>query len=235
VITSVARGPRVHLAAGGALFACVTALLAACSGSSGSSTAAGHPAASASSAPASSAPASTAPATPARSAPATLPATLPATGAASPPAGVAGAWSGTGALCPDLGVKLGLGQGTPGTTYQVIEFVNHGPAPCIMSGYPGVNLAGGTPVAPIGLPAMQGQIAAAKTIVLASNGTANALLQISNAHTYDTARCGPVQAQYLIVYRPDGAAPVRVAFGAMACSKRVQMLQISAIMLGTGG
>jgi Domain of unknown function (DUF4232) len=79
---------------------------------------------------------------------------------------VAGAWSGTGALCPDLAVKLGLGQATPDTTYQVIEFVNYGSATCIMSGYPGVNLAGGTPVAPIGLPAAQGPAVVAKVVIL---------------------------------------------------------------------
>jgi Domain of unknown function (DUF4232) len=224
--------------AGAALLACVTVLLTACTGSSGSSTAASRPSASASSAPASTAPASTAPAstagTPASSVPATAPAS-PASGATSPPAAVAGAWSGTGAPCPDLQVKLGLAQATPNTTYQVIEFVNHGSGTCIMSGYPGVNLAGGTPVAPIGLPAAQGPASAAKVVILPPGGAANALLLITNAHTYSTATCGPVQARYLIVYRPHQAAPVEVAFGATACSQPVRMLQINAMSPGTGG
>ncbi len=218
--------------AGAVLLACVTALLTACTGSSGSSTAASRPSASASSAPVSSGPASSAAATPAT--PATRAGSAPATGTATP-AGVAAAWSGTGALCPDLQVKLGLAQATSGTTYQVIEFVNHGPVACIMSGYPGVNLAGGMPVALIGLPAAQGPVSAARLVTLPPGQAGNALLQITNAHTYATARCGPVQAQYLIVYRPNRAAPVTLAFGATACSQPVRMLQISAIALGTGG
>jgi hypothetical protein len=224
--------------AGAVLVACVTMLLTACTGSSGSSAAASRPSGSASSAPASSAAASRAaatPATPASSAPGTGPATGPATGASRPPAGVAAAWSGTGALCPDLQVKLGLAQATSDTTYQVIEFVNHGSVACIMSGYPGVNRAGGTPAAPIGLPAAQGPASAARPVTLPPGEAGNALLQITNAHTYATARCGPVQAQDLIVYRPNRAAPVTLPFGATACSQPVRMLQISAIVLGTGG
>jgi len=152
----------------------------------------------------------------------------------SPGAGAAGAWSGTG-VCPDLQVKLGLAQGTSKTTYQVIQFVNHGSVACVVDGYPGVNLAGGTPAAPIGLPAAHTGSPAAKEVTLQPGGVGNALLQITNARMYPAATCGPVQAQYLIVYRPNRAAPVKVAYGTTACSKPVRMLQISAISLGTGG
>jgi hypothetical protein len=224
VITSVARW---------VLLASVAVLLTACTGSSGSSAASGSPATSASSVPANSIPASSIPAgsasTPAGSA------STPAPPASSSAVSVAGAWSGTGALCPNLQVKLGLAQGTSNTTYQVIEFVNHGSVACIMSGYPGVNLAGGTPTAPIGLPAAHTASPAARPVTLQPGGAGNALLQITDARTYATAKCGPVQAQYLIVYRPNNAAPVKLAYGTTACSKPVRMLQISAISLGTGG
>jgi Domain of unknown function (DUF4232) len=225
VITSVARW---------VLLASVTALLTACTGSSGSPAASGSPATSASSAsptPAGSAPASSAASGSAPSTPAP-PSTPPVT---SPAAAVAGAWSGTGALCPDLQVKLGLAQGTSNTTYQVIDFVNHGSVACIMSGYPGVNLAGGTPAAPIGLPAAHTEFPAARLVTLQPGEVGNALLQITDAHTYAAAKCGPVQAQYLIVYRPNKAAPVKLAYGTTACSQPVRMLQISAISLGAGG
>lgn len=222
MITSVARW---------VLLASVAVLLTACTGSSGSSAASGSPATSASSVPANSIPASSIPAssTPAGSA------STPAPPASSSAVSVAGAWSGTGALCPNLQVKLGLAQGTSNTTYQVIEFVNHGSVACIMSGYPGVNLAGGTPTAPIGLPAAHTASPAARLVTLQPGGVGNALLQITDARTYATAKCGPVQAQYLIVYRPNNAAPVKLAYGTTACSKPVRMLQISAISLGTGG
>jgi len=219
------------------LLACVTVLLTACTGSSGSSAASGGtvtPAASGSPAPASSASASSAPASSAPSTPAGSPST-PAAGATSPAVSVAGVWSGTGGVCPDLQVKLGLAQATPNTTYQVIEFVNRGSVACIMDGYPGVNLAGGTPAAPIGLPAAHTQFPVAREVTLQPGEAGNALLQISNARTYAAARCGPVQAQYLIVYRPNRAAPVKLGYRTTACSQPVRMLQISAISLGTGG
>ena len=151
-----------------------------------------------------------------------------------PTAAVAGTWSGTGALCPDLQVKLGPAQGTSKVTRQVIKFVNHGPVACAMSGYPGVNLAGGTPPAAIGQAAAHARARAA-AVTLQPGGAGHALLQITNAHTYAPASCGPVQTQYLIIYRPDHAAPVELPYATTACFKRVQMLQISAISPGTGG
>ena len=162
--------------------------------------------------------------------------TGPAASASSlPPAvSVAGSWSGYGP-CPDLQVKLGLAQGTSNTTYQVIDFTNHGQASCVLDGYPGVNLAGGTPVAPIGLPAAHTAFAQAKEIILQPGAVANALLQITDAHAYSTAKCGPVPAQYLIIYRPNEAGAVKVPYGTTACSRAVQMLQISSVSAGTGG
>jgi hypothetical protein len=225
VITSVTRW---------VLLACATVLLTACTGSSGSSAASGSPATSATSA--ASAPASSAPASsPSSGSVLSTPASTSTPPASNPAVAVAGAWSGHGALCPDLQVKLGLAQGTSNTTYQVIDFVNHGSVACIMSGYPGVNLAGGTPAAPIGLPAAHTEFPAARLVTLQPGGVGNALLQITDAHTYATAKCGPVQAQYLIVYRPNNAAPVKLAYGTTACSQPVRMLQIGAISLGTGG
>ncbi len=200
-MTSAVRGASARFAAGGSLLACVTVLLAACTGSSGSSAASGPQIGSAS---------------------------------ASTSGSIAGAWSGTGALCPDLQVKLGPAQGTSKVTRQVIKFVNHGPVACAMSGYPGVNLAGGTPPAAIGLAAAHASARAA-TVTLQPGRAGHALLQITNPHTYAPASCGPVQTQYLIVYRPDHAAPVELPYAATACFQRVQMLQISAISPGTGG
>ena len=226
--------------AGSAVLACVTMLVAGCTGSSGSSAASSRSSSPVDStspgsvSPGSGAPGSSGPA----SSPAAAPAgpTAPVTGASSPPppVSVAGSWSGYGP-CPDLQVKLGLAQGTSNTTYQVIDFTNRGSLSCILDGYPGVNLAGGTPVAPIGLPAAHNDFAKAKEIVLQPGAVANALLQITDAHTYSTAKCGPVQAQYLVIYLPDNAAAVKLAYGTTACSRAVQMLQVSGVSDGTGG
>jgi hypothetical protein len=225
------------------VLACMTMLIAGCTGTSGSSDASGRsspPAASPSPASASAgsgSPGSSGPLGPASSsagAPASP--TTPVTGASSPPPPVsaAGSWSGYGP-CPDLQVKLGLAQGTSNTTYQVIDFTNRGRLSCILDGYPGVNLAGGMPVAPIGLPAAHSDFAKAKEIVLQAGAVANALLQITDARDYSTAKCGPVQAQYLIIYLPNNAAAVKLAYGTTACSRAVQMLQVSGVSDGTGG
>lgn len=216
------------------VLACATMLVTACTGSSGSS-AAGDSPASATADPAPSAPTvSGSPAAP--SSGAETPSGASSSGISSSPAAVsvAGAWSGFGP-CPDLEVRLGLPQGTTNTTYQVIDFINRGRVGCILQGSPGVNLAGGTPVAPIGLPAARSGFPKARTITLQPGGVANALLQITDASDYSSARCGPVPAGYLIIYRPDGAAPVKLAYATTACSTAVQMLQVSAVSLGTGG
>jgi hypothetical protein len=210
-------------------------IVAGCTGSSGSPAASGSSTSPATSSPlaspgsGSSGPASPSPAAPARP-------TAPATGASRLPPAVsaAGSWSGYGP-CPDLSVKLGLAQGTSNTTYQVIDFTNRGHVSCILDGYPGVNLAGGTPVAPIGLPAAHSDFAKAKEIVLKPGAVANALLQITDATGYSTATCGPVQAQYLIIYLPNDAGTVKLAYGTTACSRAVQMLQVSGVSVGTGG
>ena len=198
---------------GGGVLACFTMLVTACTGSSGSSAASGNSAAAATADPA--------------------PYSTPAS---SPPSAVsvAGAWSGYGP-CPDLEVRLGLAQGTTSTTYQVIDFTNRGQVGCILDGYPGVNLAGGTPVAPIGLPAARSGPAKVREVPLQPGGVANALLQITDARGYSNTTCGPVQAQYLLIYRPDGTAPVKLAYTTTACSRAVQMMQVSAVSLGTGG
>jgi hypothetical protein len=133
-------------------------------------------------------------------------------------------------------VKLGLAEHDPAVTYQVIEFTNRGSVSCILSGYPGVSLAAGTPAVPIGLPA--GHTAfrePAKLLTLQPGTVANATLEIADAHHYAQGSCDPVQAQYLIVYRPNAASPVKLAYPAMACSKPVRLLQVSAVSIGTGG
>jgi Protein of unknown function (DUF4232) len=214
---------------GGGALACATMLVTACTGSSSSPAASGNSAASATADPAPSSPT-------AAGSSAAAPSGASSGSASSTPAAVsvAGAWSGYGP-CPDLEVQLGLAQGTTNTTYQVIDFTNRGQAGCVLQGSPGVNLAGGTPVAPIGLPAAYSGFAKAREITLQPGGVANALLQITDAHDYSSVRCDPVQAQYLIIYRPDDAVPVKLAYNTTACSRAVQMLQVSAVSVGTGG
>jgi hypothetical protein len=195
-------------------------LIAACGSSSPSaSSAAGTPSPPVSRVPATTAgPASS---TPAPAAPATP--------------GVAGTWIGYGP-CPDLEVKLGLVEHDTAVTYQVIDFTNRGSVTCALAGYPGVSLASGRPAVPIGLPAGHTELTVpAKVLTLQPGGVANATLEIPDARRYAQGKCGPVRAQYLIIYRPNQASPVTLSFTATACSKPVQLLQVSAVSIGTGG
>jgi hypothetical protein len=75
----------------------------------------------------------------------------------------------------------------------------------------------------------------AKLLTLRPGAVANATLEIPDVHRYPQGNCGPVQAQHLIVYRPNETSPVSLAFTAMACSKSIRLLQVSAVSLGTGG
>ena len=215
----------------GAVLTFVSLLAVGCSGSSGSSSAASGassaPAASPSAgspSPASSGTASTASATPASTTQAST----------APAVSVAGAWSGYGP-CPDLQVKLGLSQAAGPVTYQVIVFTNHSGRTCFVDGIPGVNLAGGPRAAAIGLPAAQASIANAKRIAVLPGASANALLTIQHASSYSAAACGPVPAQYLLVYLPNVATPAKVPYRTTACSRAVQMMQVSVVNRGTGG
>jgi Protein of unknown function (DUF4232) len=210
----------------GVLLTCVSLLAAACSGSSGSS-ASSSPATQASPAQASPVQASPAQVSPAQASPAQASPALPVVS-------VAGAWSGYGP-CPALAVRLGLSQAVGSVTYQVIVFTNRSGRTCFLDGVPGINLGGGTPVAPIGLPATQASSAKAARIAIQPGAAANALLQITDARSYSTAACGPVPARYLIVYLPNAAASARVPYRTTACSRAVQMMQVSAVSRGTGG
>jgi hypothetical protein len=218
----------VRLVVGGAALACAVTLVAACSGSPGSSAgAASDPPASAT--PAGSGP----PASPTQAASAPGASATPTGGTSSPPRGVAGAWSGFG--CPDLEVTLGLSERDPTVAYQVIDFTNRGSATCFLEGYPGVSLAAGAPAVPLGLPARHNPSVPERAITLKPGAVANALLQITDARQLARAACDPVPAQDLIIYLPDGSSPVKVRYPTTACANRVQMMQVSVVSLGTGG
>jgi hypothetical protein len=127
VVGVVAAGAAVAAAAG--------------CGSSGSSSAPSASSA-ASSASSASAPAPSTSSTPASSGstavpPSAVASPTPSGGSAAGPAGCA---------TRDLQAKVGISQGAAGSVYQVIDFTNISSVTCTLYGYPGVSLAGGTPV-----------------------------------------------------------------------------------------
>jgi hypothetical protein len=168
-------------------------------------------------------------ATPAASA-STAPGT-PATPEASPT--VAGA----APACPtrSLGLKLGLGQGAAGSTFQVIDFTNISNVTCTLYGYPGVSLAGGKPVTQIGLAAAESHTAARTLVTLTPGAVANALLRIVHAVNFPAAKCGLVTADYLQIYPPNQTTPGYLHYTSQTCAKKVQILTINVVQAGSGG
>jgi hypothetical protein len=117
----------------------------------------------------------------------------------------------------------------------VIDFTNIGNVTCSLYGYPGVSLAGGTPVRQIGLAAVEGKATPRTLVTLAPGAVANALLQIVHAQNYPPANCQPVAATYLQIYPPNQTTPIYLGYRSTACSKPVQILTVSVVQAGSGG
>jgi hypothetical protein len=159
--------------------------------------------------------------------------TAQASGAASTPAPAVS----SAAACPTryLGAKLGPSQGAAGSTYTVIDFTNLSNVTCTLYGYPGVSLAGGSPITQIGLAATENPSPPRGLVTLAPGAMASALLRIVQAADFPPARCHQVQASYLQIYPPNQTTPIYLAYSAPACAGRVRLLTVSVVRPGTGG
>jgi hypothetical protein len=199
----------------GAAFTCVAALAGACGTSSPSA-----------------APATTATA----SSPSPAASTSPASAAATSPTPAATPAAAGPAACPtrSLKAKIGVSQGTAGSVYTVIDFTNIGTVTCTLYGYPGISLAGGTPVKQIGLAAAESKVTARTLVTLAPGATANALLQVVDAGNFPPAKCGMVTAHYLQIFPPNQTTPIYLSFTSPTCSKPVQTLNVSVVEAGAG-
>jgi hypothetical protein len=143
-----------------------------------------------------------------------------------------------GYACPEsvVQVTLGLAQGTKSVIYQIVDFTNRGPKQCTVGGMPGASLAGGTPLAQIGLAATTPSGASLLSpIVLNPGQVANALLQISSASNFSTAACDPVHASYLVIAVPNTLGFVKLPYSTTACAKPVELLSMGGLAHGSGG
>jgi len=152
-----------------------------------------------------------------------------ATGTPATPAGPA--------PCPtrSLGLKPGLSQGAAGSVYQVLDFTNISNVTCTLYGYPGVSLAGGQPVAQVGLAASENPTPPRKLVTLAPGQVANALVRIVDALNFPASRCGPVKTQWIQVYPPNQTTPIYLAYRTTGCSKPVRILSVTVVQPGSGG
>jgi hypothetical protein len=144
---------------------------------------------------------------------------------------------GAAAPCPtrSLGLKPGVSQGAAGSVYQVLDFTNISNVTCTLYGYPGVSLAGGSPVAQVGLAASEDPTTPRKLVTLAPGQVANALLRIVDALNFPASKCGPVKTQWIQVYPPNQTTPIYLPYKTTGCSKPVRILSVSVVQAGSGG
>lgn len=203
-----------------AALTCIAALTTACSSTSGSVASAKRTTVTAT--------AGNSPSTVQSSTTPTTAVSVPTT-AVSAPAGLAS--------CPtrSLGAKLGLAQGTAGSVYQVIDFTNISNVICTVYGYPGISLAGGTPVTQIGLAATENSTPPRQLVTLAPGAVANALLHIGTARLYPASTCGPTATTYLQIFPPNQSTPIYLRYPSTSCAKPVHLVDVNTIVPGSGG
>jgi Protein of unknown function (DUF4232) len=168
------------------------------------------------------------------SATATAPITGPASSAAVNP-NAAAAGGPPGCASRDLKLTVGVAQGAAGSVYQVIDFTNIGTASCSLYGYPGIALAGGSPVTQIGTAASRSPQAAPTLVTLAPGKVANTLLRITQAQNYPTSKCDPMASTYLQIYPPNQTTPIYLGYKSTGCSATsVNLLTVSVVQSGAG-
>jgi Protein of unknown function (DUF4232) len=127
---------------------------------------------------------------------------------------------------------LGQADGTAGTTYQPIVFVNLGATPCELHGYPGVSFVDSMGVQ-IGQSAAE-DAATKVTITLNASGEANALLRQPDTGNFDPAACHVTTADRLKVYPPGDTVPLFVHDAVQVCSGSVGRTGVRTVASGNG-
>jgi Protein of unknown function (DUF4232) len=140
-----------------------------------------------------------------------------------------------GCATRDLKAAVGIAQGAAGSVYQVIDFTNIGTASCSLYGYPGIALAGGSPVDQIGAAASRSPQAGPALVTLKPGDVANTLLRITQAQNYPTSKCSPVASTYLQIYPPNQTTPIYLGYKSTGCSATgVNLLTVSVVQSGAG-
>ena len=170
------------------------------------------------------------------SSPSAATASVPSAAASATPSSSAAAGGAPACATRSLKATVGVAQGAAGSVYQVIDFTNISGSPCTLFGYPGMALAGGTPVTQIGAAAARSTGSSAKLVTLAAGKTANALLQITQAENYSASRCAPKASTYLQIYPPNQTTPIYLAYKSTGCSSsKVNLLTVGVVQPGNGG
>jgi hypothetical protein len=138
--------------------------------------------------------------------------------------------------CPSryLSAKIGPSQAAAGSVYTNIDFTNISNITCTLYGYPGVVLAGGRPVSPIGLSAAEDSGTRRQLVTVAPGAVASALLRIVQAANFPSLRCHPAKATYLQIIPPNQTTPIFLSYPATACAARINIMTIEVVKPGPG-
>jgi hypothetical protein len=129
---------------------------------------------------------------------------------------------------------LGIGQGTAGTSYQVLVLTNNGSSACTLFGYPGVSFLDASG-AIVGKPSSRDK-GAVHTITLAANGgQANALSRLPDTGNFSPSACLPKTAKKIRVYPPGQTVALIVHDKTTLCSTSTGRTGVGPMLAGNGG
>jgi hypothetical protein len=117
-----------------------------------------------------------------------------------------------------LVIWLGQGNGAAGSVYYKIEFTNESGRACTLTGYPGVS-AINIGYRQLGSAAAREDSVRPRTVTVANNATATAVLRIVSVGVLPASRCRPVNAAGLRVFPPNRRAAKIIPFPFAACSR----------------
>lgn len=133
-----------------------------------------------------------------------------------------------------LALSLGIGQGTAGTSYQVLVLTNTGSTACTLFGYPGVSFLDASG-AIIGKPSSRDHGAEHTITLAASGGQANALSRQPDVGNFDASACVPKKAKRVRVYPPNQKVPLFAHDAVQVCSTATGRTGIGPMLAGNGG
>jgi hypothetical protein len=125
---------------------------------------------------------------------------------------------GTTSVCSSSALKVSLGpaNGTAGTTFYPLKFVNTSKLGCTLSGYPGVSAVTSSGKQ-IGGPASRIP-SSSKTVTLLSGKSASALVGIVETGNFSQSQCAPVTAAGLKVFPPGQSTAATINKTFSTCS-----------------
>jgi hypothetical protein len=172
------------------------------------------------------------------SAPATVTDTVvpPATTATVPAATSRAATTGpTACTTADLTVTIGAGDGTAGSVYYPLHFLDKASTACTITAFAGVSFGAPGNGAQVGAAATR-STAATPTVTLSPGSEATAMLQVADYLNYTPSQCNATAVSGFRVYPPNNTASAYVVLpgATKACATGPSQLSIQPVVAGSG-